>query len=183
MPLGKAQKRTYVTPAPGAALRLPRVVDATCRRQTQNTVPLRTILPLIYYFTVLRTCALETIDRYHQVPIHVYTDGSALNGVTSAGCGAFLKFPTGPEIEISKAIGKSSDNYDAEIQGLISAIEEVSLLFGTQKREPMDIVIFTDSMSALKALDSSEFTHLGIESLALSINSLLTSYDIQLTLQ
>ena len=133
--------------------------------------------------TVLRTCALETIDRYHQVPIHVYTDGSALNGVTSAGCGAFLKFPNGPEIEISKAIGKSSDNYDAEIQGLISAIEEVSLLFGTQEREPMDTVIFTDSMSALKALDSSEFTHLGIESLALSINSLLTSYDIQLTLQ
>ena len=43
VPLGKAQKRTYVTPAPGAALRLPRVVDATCRRQTQNTVPLRTI--------------------------------------------------------------------------------------------------------------------------------------------
>ena len=43
VPLGKAQKRTYVTPAPGAALRLPRVVDATCRRQTQNTVPLRTM--------------------------------------------------------------------------------------------------------------------------------------------
>ena len=48
VPLGKAQKCTYVTLAPGAALRLPRVVDATCRRQTQNTVPLRTILPLIY---------------------------------------------------------------------------------------------------------------------------------------
>ena len=47
----------------------------------------------------------------------------------------------------------------------------------------MDTVIFTDSMSALKALDSLEFTQLGIESLALSINSLLTSYDIQLTLQ
>ena len=53
VPLGKAQKRTYVTPAPGAALRLPRVVDATCRRQTQNTVPLRTILPLIYYLLSL----------------------------------------------------------------------------------------------------------------------------------
>ena len=47
VPLGKAQKRTYVTPAPDADLRLPRVVDATCRRQTQNTVPLWTILLLI----------------------------------------------------------------------------------------------------------------------------------------
>ena len=57
--------------------------------------------------TVLRTCALETIDTYHEIPIQAYTDGSALNGTTSAGCGAILKFPNGPDIEISKAIGKS----------------------------------------------------------------------------
>ena len=47
----------------------------------------------------------------------------------------------------------------------------------------MDIVIFTDSMSTLKALDSSEFSQIGIEALAISINNLLTSYDIQLLLQ
>ena len=133
--------------------------------------------------TVLRTCALETIDSYHATPIQVYTDGSALNGVTSAGCGALLKFTDGPDIEISKAIGKSSDNYEAEIQGLISAIQEINLVFRTKEREPKDIVIFTDSMSTLKALESLEISHKGIEALAITINNLLTSYDIQLLLQ
>ena len=48
---------------------------------------------------------------------------------------------------------------------------------------PVDIVIFTDSMSTLKALLNLEFSYPGIESLALAVNNLLTSYDVQLTLQ
>ena len=47
----------------------------------------------------------------------------------------------------------------------------------------MNIVIFTDSMSTLKALFNLEFSYPGIESLALTVNNLLTSYDVQLTLQ
>ena len=133
--------------------------------------------------TLLRTYALETIDTCHDSPIQVYMDGSALNGSTSAGCGAFLKFPEGPDFEFSHACGKSCDNYDAEIQGLISAIEKIHQHFGSGQGEPSDIVIFTDSMSALKALHSLEPSHLGIDTLALNINNLLTSYDIQLTLQ
>ena len=133
--------------------------------------------------TLLRTCALETIDAYHDTPIQVYTDGSAFNGSTPARCGAFLKFPEGPNFEIIHACCKSCDNYDAEIQGLISAIEKIHQHFGSGQGEPSDIVIFTDSMSALKALHSLEPSHLGIDSLALNINNLLTSYDIQLTLQ
>ena len=133
--------------------------------------------------TILKTCALETIESYSAIPIQVYTDGSALNGTTSAGCGAFLKFPTGPDIEISKAVGKLSDNYDAEIQGLITAIEKIDNIFESQEMHPMNIVIFTDSMSTLKALLNLEFSYPGIESLALAVNNLLTSYDVQLTLQ
>ena len=67
--------------------------------------------------TILRTCALETIDSYHDVQIHAYTDGSALDGTSSAGCGAFIKFPGRPDIDISEACGKTCSNYDAEIQG------------------------------------------------------------------
>ena len=106
--------------------------------------------------TLLRTCALETIDAYHDTPIQVYTDGSALNGSTSAGCGAFLKFPTGPDIKLSKPCGNSCDNYIAEIQGLISAMDTIIETFGTGKQEPNDIVIFSDSLSALKALQNPE---------------------------
>ena len=134
--------------------------------------------------TLLRTCALETIDSYQQIPIHAYTDGSAFNATTSAGCGALLKFPDGPDIEISDACGKSCSNYDAEIQGLISAVENIHQHFESGSSEAMDIVIFTDSMSTLQALENLEVSnHLGIDCLALSINKLLTSHDIQLTLQ
>ena len=38
-------------------------------------------------------------------------------------------------------------------------------------------------MSTLKALESLEISHKGIEALAITINDLLTSYDIQLLLQ
>ena len=127
---------------------------------------------------------METIDSYQTVPIHAYTDGSAFNGTTSAGCGAFLKFPDGPDIEISDACGKTCSNYDAEIQGLISAIETIHQLFGSGQAKPLDIVIFTDSLSTLKALENLEVSnHAGLDCLALTISKLLTSYDIQLTLQ
>ena len=47
----------------------------------------------------------------------------------------------------------------------------------------MDTVIFTDSLPALKALQSSDSSNLGIDNLALTIDKVLTSYDIKLTLQ
>ena len=84
--------------------------------------------------TVLRTCALETIDSYRNTPVQVYTDGSAFDGTTSAGCGAFLKFPTGLDIKLSKPCGNSCDNYIAEIQGLISAMDTIIETFGTGKQ-------------------------------------------------
>ena len=65
--------------------------------------------------TVLRTCALETINAYHVTPVQAYTDGSALDGTSCAGYGVVIQFPTGPDIEISNACGKSCNNYVAEI--------------------------------------------------------------------
>ena len=133
--------------------------------------------------TVLRTCALETINAYHVTPVQAYTDGSALDGTSSAGYGVVIQFPTGPDIEISDACGKACDNYAAEIQGLISAVEQIDQHFRSGQKEPMDTVIFTDSLSALKALQSSDSSNLGIDNLALTIDKVLTSYDIKLTLQ
>ena len=108
---------------------------------------------------------------------------SAFKDTTSAGCLAFFKFPDGPDIEISDACGKACDNYAAEIQGLISAVEQIDQHFRSGQKEPMDTVIFTDSLSALKALQSSDSSNLGIDNLALTIDKVLTSYDIKLTLQ
>ena len=134
--------------------------------------------------TILKSCALETIDSYHDIPIQVYTDGSALEGTTSAGCGAYLKIPGRAEIDISEACGKTCSNYDAEIQGLIYAVENIHQHFVSDQGEPNDVIIFTDSLSTLQALQNLETENdLGIEHLAVTIDKLLTSYAIQLTLQ
>ena len=134
--------------------------------------------------TTLKTGALETIDAYPSSLIHGYTDGSAFKGTTFAGFGAFLKFPDGSDVEISDACGKSCSNYDAEIQGLISAIELLHQYFELGEKEPTNAVIFTDSKSTLEALEHPfDNPYSGIDSLAASIDNLLTSYDIQLTLQ
>ena len=134
--------------------------------------------------TLLKSCALETIDSYHDVPIQAYTDGSALDGTSSAGCGAYLKFPDRSEVDISEACGMTCSNYDAEIQGLIYAVEAVHQHFVSDQGEPNDVVMFTDSLSTLQALENLENENdFGIEHLALSIDGLLASYAVQLTLQ
>ena len=92
-----------------------------------------------------------------------------------------IQFPT--DIKISDACGESCDNYAAENQALISAVEQIDPHFRSGQKEPMDTVIFTDSLSALKALQSSDSSNLGIDNLALTIDKVLTSYDIKLTLQ
>ena len=97
---------------------------------------------------------METIDSYHDVLIHAYTDGSALDGTSSAGCGAFIRFPGRPDIDISEACGMTCSNYDAEIQGLVYAVENIDQHFLLDKENPANVVIFTDSLSTLQALDN-----------------------------
>ena len=134
--------------------------------------------------TTLKTGALETIDSYPPTMIQGYTDGSAFKGTTFAGFGVFLKFPDGSDSEISESCGKSCSNYDAEIQGLISATELLHQHFELGQQEPTNAVIFTDSKSTLEALENPyENPNSDIDLLALSIHNLLNSFDIQLTLQ
>ena len=86
--------------------------------------------------------------------IQGYTDGSAFKGTTFAGFGVFLKFPDGSDSEISESCGKSCSNYDAEIQGQISATELLHQHFELGQQEPTNAVIFTDSKSTLEALET-----------------------------
>jgi len=134
--------------------------------------------------TTLKTGALETIDSYPSTLIHGYTDGSAFKGTAFAGFGVFLKFPDCSVFESSEACGKSCSNYDAEIQGLISAVELIHQNFELRENDPTNTVIFTDSKSTLEALENPYGnSNSNIDLLALSIHNLLTSYDIYLTLQ
>ena len=104
----------------------------------------------------LRTSALETIDFYPSTVIHAYTDGSAFKGTTFAGFGVNLQFPDGSSFDYSDACGRTCSNYDAEIKALRTAVELVHQSFELNEHSPTHIVIFTDSKSALQAIENLE---------------------------
>ena len=133
---------------------------------------------------LLKMCALETIDSYGQDCILAYTDGSAFKGTSFAGYGAFIKFPDGSSLKSSNSCGEHCSNFEAEIIAIKSTIDSLKSSFDHTEKDPCNIVIFTDSKSTLQALEGSKETDL--EDLALlraTINDMLTSYEINLTLQ
>ena len=132
----------------------------------------------------LKLCALETIDSYPTSAIHAYTDGSAFKGTIFAGYGVFMKFPDSTFYKFSNACGVYCSNFEAEIAALTSAVEHCHLLFERGEREACDIVIFTDSESALQALgDVHSSDDVNIQHLSKKLDKLLTSFDINVTLQ
>ena len=133
--------------------------------------------------TILKTSAMETIDSYPASWIHIYTDGSAFKGTTYAGYGVLLKYPDGTSYEFSDACGSTCSNYEAETIAVMTAVEIAHQQFDLGEKAPTNIVIFSDSRSALQALENPGNSHSDIEKLSKTISNLLTSYDIQLTLQ
>ena len=133
---------------------------------------------------ILRLSALETIDSYPSSAIHAYTDGSAFKGTTFAGFGVNLRFPDGTSLEFSNACGRTCSNYEAEIIALRTAVELAHQSFELREHDPNDVIIFTDSKSALQAMENLEVnTNNEINNLAQATHNLLSSYDIQVTMQ
>ena len=132
----------------------------------------------------LKMCSLETVDSYPTSWMHAYTDGSASNGTSKAGFGVYMKFPDGRTYDHCDACGELCSNYEAEIIALTSATELTFQYFSRCDHQAVNVVIFTDSLSALQALENySSSQDRDICRLAQSLNKLLTSYDVQVTLQ
>ena len=133
---------------------------------------------------LLKMCSLETVDSYPTSWMHAYTDGSASNGTSKAGFGVYMKFPDGRTYDHCDACGELCSNYEAEIIALTSATELTFQYFSRCDHQAVNVVIFTDSLSALQALENySSSQDRDICRLAQSLNKLLTSYDVQVTLQ
>ena len=133
---------------------------------------------------ILKTSAINTIDSYPDSWIHGYTDGSAFKGTTFAGFGVHLRFPDGTVSDFSDACGRTCSNFEAEISALISATELTHQHFELQTHLPTNAVYFSDSKAALEALENISInSNRNIQDLACVIDNLLTSYDIQVTLQ
>ena len=133
---------------------------------------------------ILKMATLDTINNYATTIVHVYTDGSALKATTNAGAGILLKYPDSSTIETSIACGKHCSNYKAEVIAIDHAINAIHSQFTFNIKTPTDIVIFTDSQSALLELQNcTETTDKDIASLANDIDRLLMQFNIHLTLQ
>jgi len=129
-------------------------------------------------------CSLETVDSYPTSWMHVYTDGSASNGISKAGFGVHMKYPDGSIYDHSEACGETCSNNEAEIMALTCAVDLTYQHFFQGEHQASNIVIFTDSLSALQALENySTSQDRDIGFLAKSLHNLLTCYDIQATLQ
>ena len=95
-----------------------------------------------------------------------------------------LQFPDGSSFDYSDACGRTCSNYDAEIKALRTAVEKVHQSFELNEHSPTQIVIFTDSKSALQAIENLELnTNDDITFLVKAIHNLMSSYDILVTLQ
>ena len=117
-------------------------------------------------------------DRYPpSVWTHVYTDGSAEEAVRNGGSGVFTRFPDGSVSQLSVPAGKLCSNFRAEVQAISTAAE-----FLTECGKRLDhIVIFTDSISTLQALNSADPDQM-IQHLQSSLDR-LSALTQELTLQ
>ena len=174
MPNEREQETKFSSIAPWSNLETP-VIKTTLLDDTvnKNSDP-----------NILRTCALETIDSYPLSWMHAYTDGSASNGTKTAGFGVHLRLSDGRTFDHSDACGKTCSNFEAEVMALISAIELTHYNFDNGNFQVNNCVIFTDSLSALQALQNySNTTSKDISQLAQSLHNLISTYKIQIILQ
>ena len=96
------------------------------------------------------TCSLTgamTAERYSEEAwVHVYTDGSATDAVTSGGAGVHVRFPEGEVQSASIPAGKYCSNYMAAIQALVQATSVVR-----DSSNECQQVVLSDALSVLEA--------------------------------
>ena len=106
--------------------------------------------------------SLEVIDSYPKESIHVYIDGSAFKATINADNGTKIKHPSCNSTELYKACGSFS--YIAEQMATGAALDSLRETIDSSPDSRRDVVIFTDSLSALQALESGKYEsnrHLG----------------------
>ena len=162
------------TKSPNKELKLPIVSKELHQKCDKSICP-----------NILKSLAYETIDRYNPGSIKAYTDGSAENATTNGGYGSFICIPEkNTPISLYGPCGKHSNNYDAEIIAIIKTINELDKGFRDNTIKPTDVVILTDSQSALEAITSFKDKPASlIEQLIQTCHSTSENHQIQIFLQ
>ena len=131
----------------------------------------------------LKASALETIDSYPLTWIHAYTDGSAFKGTVNAGYGATVSYPNGEKKEILNSSGSFCSNYSAEQQAITNTIDHLNYYFDTHPLSKTNVVIFTDSLSTMDALEDGSETTKDLTYLIWSLHNLISRHDTEVVLQ
>ena len=95
---------------------------------------------------------------------HGYTDGSAENAVRNGGAGVYIQYAGGKEDKISLATGLYSTNYKAEAETLKTAAAHIEV----STHVSPNVVLLTDVLSVLQAVQSNRDTELNDLSTALA---------------
>ena len=133
--------------------------------------------------TEILRAALETIDSYSDTWIHVYTDGSAFRGTSKAGYGVLIHYPDGSSGKFSGACGEHASNYIAEIAAIETSLHYIKTYFQTFPARKQNIVIFTDSKSALDGLDNDPTNNEEFRKILLETHELIETYGVEITMQ
>ena len=135
------------------------------------------------YPIALKASALETIDAFPPTWVHSYTDGSAFKATINAGYGALITLPGGDRKEVFNSSGSFCSNYIAEQHAIINAVNHINLHFDTNPLAVTDVVIFTDSLSTLDALENGTDTSKDITQLSWSLHNLISTHSKRVVLQ
>ena len=157
---------------PHRNLKIPTINHSLLGKETKKSDP-----------NSLRSSALETIDQYSKEWIHIYTDGSAFKATVNAGYGAIVYYPSGEKEEISNPCGSFCSNFVAEKQAISEVLKHVSNSFDKAPNKVKDLIIFTDSLSALQELESGEMRCKDISQIVIACDNLFKKYGIQVTFQ
>ena len=159
--------------APHTAPKKPKTQTSLLQKADKSTSP-----------PILKLLALETIDNYPKDIIHAYTDGSAVRAVRNGGYGSVINIPTSEPILLSGPCGAFCSNYDAEIAAIQRTLDTLLEQFRNGQVRPLDIVIFSDSLSAIQAIENWHGdTAKGIEDIIQANDHLMNLYGIQITIQ
>ena len=116
-------------------------------------------------------------DRFPgSVWTHVYTDGSAEEGMKHGGSGVCIRYPDGDTTSLSVPGCLQCSNYRAEILQAICTAAEHLLESG---KNMGNIAIFTDSLSTLQALNLADEDQM-IQGLHSSLAKLTAQFTVSL---
>ncbi|XP_055871218.1 uncharacterized protein LOC129923603 [Biomphalaria glabrata] len=105
--------------------------------------------------TRLLQAARETIASYPAGVTTIYTDGSVrtLEGTVKAGYGAVVRLSGNPESDELSGSCQQKSSLEAELEAMFQALDWVATMVRNGTASAHDIVLFTDSVAALEAIE------------------------------